>query len=124
MHIQLETPSKNTIRSYTSEHVTIDTHKFTQSVIIGKDTIVNKWPVYSLQELNETSLAPLLNLKPEIIIIGHQQSNAYLPITVIEYLSRLRIGIECMSLGAACRTFNLLLDEQRKVVVGIIFETA
>ena len=40
---------------------------------------------------------------------------------VMHYLSKQRIGIECMSIGAASRTFNVLLGEGRRVVAGIIF---
>ena len=75
----------------------------------------------TIKELNEKSLEPLLTLEPVIIIIGHQQPGIYVPMSVMQYLSKQRIGIECMSIGAACRTFNVLLNEQRNVVIGVIF---
>ena len=43
-----------------------------------------------------------------------------LPMALIEYLANQRIGIEIMSIGAASRTFNVLLSEQRAVVLGIV----
>ena len=39
-------------------------------------------------------------------------------------LSQQRIGIECMSIGAACRTYNILLSEHRAVVAGFIFKNS
>ena len=121
MHIQLETPTPNTIRSYTAEHVTIGTIEYTHSIIVSGEHIISEWPVYSLQELTKTNLGPALSLKPEIIIIGHQQPTIALPMAVMQCLSNQRIGIECMSIGAACRTFNVLLAEKRNVIIGLIF---
>lgn len=120
MHIQLEAPDKNTIRAYTDTNITIEAIEYNQSVIISRQTIISEWPIHSIQELNETTLAAILNLEPEIIIIGHQVLSSYIPMTVMQYLSKRRIGIECMSIGAACRTFNVLLGEHRQVVAGII----
>lgn len=121
MHIQLEAPDKNAIRSYTDAEITIDATVYQQSVIISRDTIISEWPVHSVQELNEKNLEALLELEPEVIIVGHQQFGIYIPIPVMHYLSKQRIGIECMSIGAASRTFNVLLSEQRSVVAAIIF---
>jgi uncharacterized protein len=123
MHIQLETPNNNTIRSYTDREITVGTTVYSNSVIISNHVIISSWPIDSVQALNETTLEPLLLLDPEIIIIGHQQLGTYTPMPVIHYLSKQRIGIECMSIGAACRTFNVLLGEGRKVIAGIIFSS-
>lgn len=121
MHIQLETSDKNTIRSYTDEQITIGETTYQQSVIVSRDKIITSWPVHSLQDLNAKNLDFMLTVEPEIIIIGHKQPGINIPITVMQHLSKLRIGIECMSIGAACRTFNVLLSEHRRVVAGIIF---
>lgn len=121
MHIQLETPDNNTIRAYTDKQITVAEIEYHQSVIISGGCIIPEWPVQSVPLLNEKNLKPLLHLNPEIIIIGHDEPGVYIPMAVIQYLSKQRIGIECMSIGAACRTFNVLLSEARKVVLGIIF---
>lgn len=121
MHIHREAPDNTTIRSYTDTDITVGTSNYHESVIISKQGIISSWPIYSVQELNEEILEPILKLDPEIIIIGHQQAGVQIPMTIMQYLSKQRIGIECMSIGAASRTFNVLLSEQRSVVAGIIF---
>ena len=121
MHIQLETPDNNTIRSYNDTEITVGSEVYQNSIIISRNEVISSWPIHVVQELNETSLAPAIKLDPEIIIIGHQQRGAQIPIPVLEYLSKQRIGIECMSIGAASRTFNVLLSEGRRVVIGVIF---
>ncbi len=120
MHIQLEAPDNNAIRSYTDSEITIGTTVYQQSVVISKDTIISEWPVRSVHELNENNLASIIEFNPEVIIVGHQLSGVYVPANVTQYLSKQRIGIECMSIGAASRTFNVLLSEQRRVVAVII----
>jgi len=120
MHIQLEAHDKHTIRSYTDQQVTIDEIEYTQSIVVSKEALHSNWAVHALNELNETTLEPLLTSEPEIILIGHQHLNVPTPIGILQYLSQRRVGIECMSIGAACRTFNVLLGEHRKVVIGII----
>lgn len=122
MHIQLEAHDNNSIRSYTNAEITVNNQVYKQSVIIGKNEIIADWPIHSVSELTLYNLESLLQLDPEIILIGHQESGIYVPMPIKEYLSQRRIGIECMSLGAACRTFNVLLSEHRKVVVAIIFK--
>ena len=121
MHIQLETPDNNTIRSYTDTQITIGATVYKHSIIISKNAIITSWPISSVQELNATNLEPALKLEPDIIIIGHQQPEAHIPMALMEYLSKQRVGIECMSIGAASRTFNVLLSEGRNVIIGLIF---
>ena len=121
MNIQLESASKHAIRSYENDQVSVGEVIYNQSVIISKDTIISPWPIHSIEAVNDLSLAPLLALNPEIILIGHEEPSRYLPIETRLYLSKLQIGIECMSVGSASRTFNLLLSEYRNVVIGMIF---
>ena len=121
MQIQREIPENHTIRSYTQTHITVGTHNYQDSVLISKESIIFPWEIHSLQDLNETHLAPILDLKPDILIIGHQSLGTLPPLPILQYLSKQRIGLECMSIGAACRTFNVLLSEDRQVIAGIIF---
>ncbi len=121
MQINLETADIHAIRSYSESQIKIGETLYQSSLIVSRDEIITPWLIQSLKELNETSLEPLLQFQPEIIIIGHQQTGVMAPIAIMQHLSKLRIGIECMSIGAASRTFNLLLSEHRAVVAGFIF---
>lgn len=121
MHIQLEAKDNNTIRSYSDTAITVGESIYESSVIIGSDAIISPWSIHTVQELTDITLSPILEIEPEIIIIGHQQSLSSVPMAIMQDLSKKRIGLEFMSIGAACRTFNVLLSEKRKVVVGIIF---
>lgn len=120
MQINLETPDKHTIKSYSDSQITVNQTDYCDSLIIARETILSSWPVHSLEELTEDTLKPILELQPEVILIGHSQPNVQIPMQMMLYLTSRRIGIECMSIGAASRTFNVLLGEQRDVVIGIL----
>lgn len=119
MEIQLETPEPHAIKSYTDSEITIQGISYRTSSIVSKETIQSDWPVHSISDLSELTLTPLLITHPEIIIIGHSEKKFISP-QIISMLSQKRIGIECMSIGSACRTFNVLLGERRIVKLGII----
>ena len=121
MQINKESPDQHTIQSYSDTQITINQTNYQNSLIISREAIILDWPIHSILTFNQAILMPILSLNPEIILIGHKQSGAFLPIAIMEYLSKQRIGVECMSIGAASRTFNVLLGEQRAVVVGFIF---
>ena len=121
MQIQRESPENHTIRSYTETQITVGTQNYQDSVLICKNTIIFPWEIHSIQDLNEHHLTPILELKPDILLIGHQAVGTLPPLPMLQFLSQLRLGLECMSIGAAGRTFNVLLSEDRQVVVGFIF---
>lgn len=121
MEIQLESAEPNTIRSYSNTNILVAQTTIEQSCIICKQSIQTDWPIHHISEFNLEHLTPFLQFSPEVIIIGHVGPSRISP-NVVSELSRQRIGLECMSIGAACRTFNVLLGEQRAVVLGIIFE--
>ena len=122
MNINLEAPDSNTIRSYTDSQITIGSEIYKKSTIISQDTIISPWEIVSVADINDENIGLLLQQNPDIILIGHASISVSVPIGILSYLSKKRIGMECMSIGAACRTFNVLLNEQRKVVAGIIIK--
>ncbi len=122
MQINLATPDKHTIQSYSKSQITVNNADYADSLIIGREAIITPWPIHTLDELTEVTLKTILALQPEVILIGHNQLRLQIPMPLVQYLASLRIGIECMSIGSACRTFNVLLSELRAVVMGILFD--
>ena len=120
MHISQESANKNTIQAYSESEIKIQSQCYSHSVIVNTQDAPIAWSIESLAQLDDKRLQPLLASSPEIIIIGHNQSGQFAPAPVRQLLSQQRIGLESMSIGAACRTFNVLLNEGRKVVLGII----
>lgn len=115
MDIHQEKPEIHTIEAYSDSAVRINQKHYDQSLIVSADLILPAWHVDKSRALTEQELEPLLSLHPEVILIG-----SVTPVQ-IDIALRTRLGLECMSLGAASRTFNILLSESRRVVLGLIF---
>lgn len=123
MEINKEPNAKHTIASYDTESITIQSKRYTSSILISKNHLETTWNIKQISDLNEEQIQKILCLEPEIIIIGHNVSNEQIPINTRILLTKKGIGIESMSIGAACRTFNILLNENRNVVYGCILNT-
>ena len=119
MEIQLESAEPHTIQSYSDQSILVADSTLYHSCIISRESIQTAWPIQSIEELTVDHLAALLQDKPDVIILGHTGKPTLLRHIASE-LSKQKIGIECMPIGAACRTFNVLLSEHRAVVLGII----
>lgn len=120
MYLNLEAGEKHSIQGYSEQEITVDSQTYQQSLIISSQEIISDWPVKTILELNEETINPLLRYNPKIILIGHNQSGQFPPLSLVHTFLQQQIGFECMSIGAACRTYNVLLSELREVVVGII----
>ncbi len=121
MHIQKDSRNLNSIMSYDESKVVINNVTYSQSLIVSAEEIIPNWDVQSILQLTVESLIPFVNQQPEIIIFGHTKSSEQLPLDVQLMLSKHQIGFESMSIGPACRTFNILLSENRRCIAGIIF---
>ncbi|KTD23455.1 Protein of uncharacterised function (DUF498/DUF598) [Legionella lansingensis] len=120
MHINLEANDKYSIQAYSEREIQIDSVAYQSSLIISSQEIIKDWPIRAVNELDEESVWPLLRYQPKIIIIGHEKQGHFPSSLIIQTLAKRGVGLESMSIGAACRTFNVLLNEQREVVLGII----
>lgn len=124
MQINLEAADPNAIQSYNDSQVRIDGVNYQHNLIVSKDGIVTDWPIESIKELHSKPLDALITSfasKPKIILIGQPTLGALPPVSTLALLANQGIGLECMSIGAACRTYNVLLSESREVILGIIF---
>ncbi len=122
MQINLEATDKNAVQAYSESKIQINSLVYERSLIVSKEEIISDLAINNIKEIDEQYLDLLLKSKPELILIGHEQTGSFPPPSIISLLLQKRIGIECMSIGAACRTFNVLLSEHRDVVVGFILK--
>lgn len=120
MEINKEAKSPFAIESYNEQSITIQGKRYTTSTIISSKMINTEWQIKSITDLNADNIQSLLTSKPEIIIFGHQQPQKQIPIPIRILLANQSIGSESMSVGAACRTFNILLSENRNVIYAYI----
>src|SRR5215212_5409916 len=120
MEIHRESDDKHTIQSYTEKSVKINNIVYDQSLIITREEI-SFWPIVNLEQIDEEAISFLCSKHPKIILIGHQAPNLWLPPQLMQSLNQQQIGIELLNIGAACRIFNILLSENRDVLMVLIF---
>ena len=92
----------------------------TASFIISLTELIDDWAPTHIDDLCTQHMHPLLELQPELVLIGTGETLKFPAIEHYACLIQQNIGVEIMDSTAACRTYNILLGEGRKVVAGII----
>lgn len=108
------------IRSVGPEGITVTDTLYTSSLVLSADELLPDWPVRSVAELTEAHFEAALEMGPEIVILGTGRKQAFPPPKVMLMFYEKGIGFEAMTTEAACRTFNVLLSENRKAVAALI----
>ena len=108
------------IQKYESNKIIINNRGFTSSLIICPDQVVENWQPRSIKALELIHFESLLQLKPEVALLGTGSKLIFPSVEVYSNLIQQGIGVEIMDTGAACRTYNILMGEGRRVVAGLI----
>lgn len=125
MKLSLETVSAfNQIHSYDDESVWVrPQHKtelirLEESFVLTPEQLVENWQVRDINKLQQQDISALQNWDPEVILFASGSTHSKAFFHIMSELAQHGIGAELMSLGAACRTYNLLVSEERKVVLA------
>jgi len=112
----------NVIRSYSAEELRIGEHSIRSSCIVMADALVANWPPSTLDDLQVNHLEPLFELRPELVLLGTGARQRFAPAPIRAAFAQQGIGLEAMDLGAACRTFNILVQEDRRVAAALFLK--
>ena len=110
------------INAYGPDYLEVNGVRYTAPLILHPDTGAEPQPGLTFEGLTQQWLEQLERRGPEIILIGTGTRQRFLPSSSLAPLMRARIGVECMTLGAACRTFNVLVSEGRKTIAVFLFD--
>jgi len=88
--------------------------------VISAQQIVSDWNIDSIADFNEETLQLIFDMQPELLLIGCGKSQIFLPPATQALFIRRNIGYEVMITAAACRTFNVLVNEGRNVVAALL----
>jgi uncharacterized protein len=75
-----------------------------------------------MADLSAADLEPVLALRPEVLLIGSGERQAFPAPELLAALYAARLGFEIMATGAACRTYNVLVAEGREVAAALMIE--
>lgn len=128
--------SQFSITGYGDGFVEINRKKWYQSCIVSTSSNPISWKPTCINDVSESNLSVIKTLNPEILILGTGKTHNFLPPHLICFNinedeeiygflgvknnKNTSLNIECMSTAAACRTFNILASEDRKVVAAIL----
>jgi uncharacterized protein len=110
----------NVIRNYGADFVTVNEHEIRSSCIVGANTLIRDWPPRDVPSLELAHLAPLFELRPEVVVLSTGARQQFPRAALRAEFATRKIGIEVMEIGAACRTYNVLVSEERKVLAAIL----
>ena len=119
-----EAPGRNTFTGYGEGYVEVNRTRHCASLVVAGDRLVTDWPAASLESLSADHLAAIVELAPEIVLIGTGSTFRFPEPQILAPLRNAGIGVEVMDTPAACRTYNILLGEGRNVVAALIVTPA
>ena len=120
--IDIETTPGNEyhIDSYANGVITVNGNAYNNSLVITPTQLLTTWPPEKFTDLATQHIRQIIQLDPEIIILGTGNQLCFPMPELIAEIFENHIGFEVMDTGAACRCYNLLLSEKRNVAAGLI----
>ena len=112
--------SRYSISAYSPDGIVINSQNYRQSLVLSPQTIHCPWSVNTIDELDESSLQIIINMNPDVVLLGTGEHQQFPEARVYALLGQAGIGLEAMNNGALCRTFNILVAEDRAVVAAVM----
>ena len=113
-------PEVNHITSYGPGYFVVNERRIQSSIIVSRNTLVADWSARSIGDLDPDLIKEVAGGRPELVILGTGARHRFPKPTVLAPLSNAKVGVEVMGTGAACRTYNVLLAENRDVLAMLL----
>ena len=120
MKFSLSDDSALAIQSYHPGGFKIGGRELQGSQLLFSDQQPTRWPVASMENLQEIDLQALQQSQADTVIIGTGSTLVFPADELLAGFFSRQIGVEIMDTAAACRTYNILLGEGRNVSAGLI----
>lgn len=113
-------PGINLVRACTATEIRIGDRVITTSAILSADRLVLDWQPRAAGELTAQHLREVLALEPEVILLGTGERQEFPDSAVLRVALERGVAVEVMDTRAACRTYNVLLQEGRRVAAAVL----
>jgi uncharacterized protein len=108
------------VRRVENDAVVVVERRLTCSFVLARDHVIENWPVRNVSELMPETIEPILELEPEVVLLGTGKRQVFPAARVQAAFLARNVGIEAMDNAAAARTHSVLAGEGRKVVAAFI----
>jgi uncharacterized protein len=109
------------VTAYGEDYVVVNGARFQDSIVVLPERVVT-WAGHSFATLAQEDFGFLAALQAEIVLLGTGARQRFPHPRLSAPLAQARIGLEVMDLRAACRTYNILVAEERKVAAALLFQ--
>ena len=116
----IQSDNKNLITGYDLNWVEVNQERHHSSLIVTPNQLLLEWPVKSIKDVKENSFEAIESLNVEIILLGTGNIQEHLEPRLLEYFSKKNMAVESMNNQSACRTYNILANEERKVLLALM----
>lgn len=121
MDLTLQRPGDHLfIRAISDKGIQVGEEWYSEPLVLSATSLVTDWDTRSVEDLHPHSFEKIFALSPEVVLIGTGTRQRFPPMELMMEFYRRGIGAEVMSTTAACRTFNVLVSEQRLVVAALM----
>lgn len=120
MKFDLSVAPGNVFTEYGAGYVRLGVVEYRENLIVTTDKITTGWASGGFDALTAEDFATIAALEPDVVILGTGKTLRFPHPRLTRALTDARIGLEVMDTPAACRTFNILAAEGRKVAAAIL----
>ncbi len=110
----------NFVRGYGSGWIRINEREIRRSVIVTPEQLVTDWPPQTFADLEGGHFEALARLEPEIVVLGTGDLQRFPHPRLTQSLLARGVGVEVMTTAAACRTYNIIMLEGRRVAAALL----
>ena len=116
------TAGLNLFTAYGDDYAAVNQEKHQKNLILLPESIIPEWTTATVSTLTAADMQVLLGLGTEIILLGTGKRLRFPPGELLRPFALAGIGLDVMDLQAACRTYNILAAEGRKVAAALLFD--
>jgi uncharacterized protein len=116
----LQTPSANLVTGLGDGWIKVGPTEYRANVVLTPDAVEPGFAPQGFDALDDADFARLLDHRPEVVLLGTGARQHFPHPRLTQALAAAHVGVEIMDTRAACRTFNILVAEGRRVVAALI----
>jgi uncharacterized protein len=121
LKLHLSNPGETKLfTAHDKDHVMVSGERYGHSIAVMAGEVRNDWAVPEFEALSEAHFDYFLPLKPDVLLLGTGSCQRFPHPRLYRSLTDAGVGVECMDTPAACRTYNILVVEGRKVIAAIL----
>lgn len=115
-----KTGNQNTFTGHGPGYVAVNGLHYEQALVVMAGQVRTDWKVSDFDALTEAHFDYFLELKPEVLLLGTGNQQRFPHPRLYRRLIEAGIGIECMDTAAVCRTYSILVAEDRHVIAAVL----